>query len=91
MDKEYLQGRKDLTEPEYAPIDIIVNDINYDISDEDCVDNGMTKREILKQLPKELEFTIVPESDDFDLVEAITEMITEITGWCVIDYNYKLV
>lgn len=90
MDKEYLQGRKSLVDPEYTEVRVLVTNIDYEISDEDCEENDMTKEEILEKLPKQLEFDVEYLGDEFDLENAIVEKISDKTGWLVNNFNYNI-
>ena len=89
MDKKYLQGYKSLTDPEYTQVRVIVSDIDYEVSDEDCEENDMTKEEILEKLPKQLEFDVEYLGDKFDLENAIVEKISDMTGWLVNNFDYE--
>ena len=66
MDKKYLQGYSDLTQYSICEslkggndltnkaVKLLVYDIDYDITDEDCEDNNCTKEQLLTKLPKDL-------------------------------------
>ncbi|MBO7079729.1 MAG: hypothetical protein J6W64_07985 [Bacilli bacterium] len=90
MDKEYLQGRKSLVDPEYTRVRVLVTDIDYEISEEDCEENDLSREEIEAKLPKQLELDVEYLGDDFDLENAIAEEISNKTGWLVNDFYYTI-
>lgn len=87
MDKEYLQGYEDLTE---ATRKVRVFNIEYDINDEDLEENDTTEEELLATLPQELVVEVSATDDLLCLEDEIVDQITEITGFCVNDYDYEL-
>jgi len=67
-----------------------VDDIWYDIDESDANENGTTIEEIDSELPHELVLEVDYDPDEMSEVEAITEVISDETGWCVISYNYSI-
>lgn len=67
-----------------------VDDIWYDIDECDAYMNGTTVEKLDSKLPHELVLEVDYDPDEMSEVEAITEAISDETGWCVISYNYSI-
>ena len=67
-----------------------VDDIWYDIDECDAYMNSTTVEELDSKLPHELVLEVDYDTNEMSEVEAITEVISEKTGWCVISYNYSI-
>lgn len=104
MNKKYLQGCSDLTEYSICEslkegnelndtkvIKLLVYNIDYDITDEDCEENNCTKEQLLTRIPEELLIEVDYVDNDDEMDEVIADEITKRTGYLVNGYNWDLI
>ena len=64
---------------------VIVTDIDFDLGDEENVD------EILEVLPKGMELEVEDGFTDEEIEECLSEVITDETGWCHNGFAWRYV
>ena len=70
-------------------VNIKIDSIDWDVNEEDANDNNSTIEDILKQLPKSFKLTI--EFDEDEIMEKISDAITDKYGFCHNGFTYHLI